>query len=360
MSEDKVYRGDYTAYYELLLLGMTAYRPATENPYYGQPFAKTEVPESQEETPGVGIRVNGDDDNNNSTEDRNDTTVADENDLIEVRLEATPTPIGLKYILKRSNDNIKVWTTRNKGTALLDANNETNLTFSIPWMTVWVENPNGGSSDLELEARTVPGNTLIRSDKIHFYSFHSVVIGLSGEVLFWTDFLDSGMFDAANELYWRGYDVHYYDEDVVDANGAGAAYDEVVRAVRDRGVTHVGIYGHSHGGGSTHDLAGLLNANRGAIGTFTIDFTAYVDAIENSSDYDTDSETRLPPSTLYHMNYFETNDPFLVGGVVTGANENLNVNTTGWGQNLDHGAIDNDSHVINAIRDGILQRMQQP
>jgi len=343
----------------LLSVDMTAYRPQTETAGYGNPFQRTAVPAGEKESPGVGIRVNGDDDNNNSTPDRNDATVNNENDLIEVVLNAAPpaTSGGFTYVLKRSSSNIKVWNSATKGTALLDANNETNLTFSTTPMTVWVENSNGGTADLELQAKTDSG-TVVCSDKIHFYPFQAIVVGLSGEVWPGGNPLANGMFDVAQELYQRGFDAHYYDEDVVGNNGAGAAYDEVVRAIQHRQVTRVAVYGHSHGGGSTHDLAERLNANRGTIGTFTISFTAYVDAIENDSDFDTDSEVRLPPSTAYHMNYFQTVDLLLVGGAVPGANENLNVNTTQWGQNLNHGAIDNDPNVINAVRDRAIQQVQ--
>jgi hypothetical protein len=58
------------------------------------------------------------------------------------------------------------------------------------------------------------------------------------------------------------------------------------------------------------------------------------------------------------MNYFQTNSWLLVGAPVPGANENLNVNTTQWGQNLDHGTIDNDPNVINAVRDRVIQQIQ--
>jgi hypothetical protein len=342
-----------------LSVGMTAYRPQTETAGYGSPFQKTAVPDEAKESPGVGIRVNGDDDNNNGVPDHNDTTVNNENDLIEVELHGKPpsTPGGFIYTLKRSSSNIKVWDSSTKGTALLDANHETNLSFSTTPITVWVENPSGGNSSLELVVRTDAAG-VICSDIINTYSFQTVVVGLSGEVWFGGDPLDNGMFNIAEHLYNNGYDVHYYDEDVVANNGAGAAYDEVVSAVKDRAVSYVGIYGHSHGGGSTHDLAERLHANRGIIGTFTINFTAYIDAIENDSDFDTDSEIRLPPSTTYHMNYYQTNDSLLVGGPVIGANENLNVNTTQWGQNLNHGSIDNDPTVINAVGARAIQKMQ--
>ena len=352
-AEHNINRCKDEAKYTVLRVGMTAYRPTTEGPAYATPFPKTAVPEDQEETPGTGIRTNGDDDNNNSTADRDDTTVNNENDLIEVELKAEPypTPSGLTYVLKRNNTNIRVWDSQTKGTAILNSGTETAITFSAATRTVWVEAPSGGNADLDLVAR--PGSTDICSDKVHFYSFQTVVVGLSGEIWLGGDPLVSGMYNVAQELYGRGYDIHYYDEDVVAADGAGAAYNEVVSAIQNRGVSRVAIYGHSHGGGSTHDLAERLDNNRATIGTFTTPATAYVDAIENDSDFDMDSELHLPPATQAHLNYYQPNG-MLHGGGVTGA-QNLDVTTTQWGQNLDHATIDNDANVINAVRDHVLQ-----
>jgi hypothetical protein len=148
-----------------------------------------------------------------------------------------------------------------------------------------------------------------------------------------------------------------YDEDDVGSSGSGPAYDEVVRAVQRRGIGIVSIYGYSHGGGSTHDLAERLNNNRGSIGTFTIPYTAYVDAIENDSDIDIQSETRLPPSTGYHVNYYQRNDVFIKGNSVPGANVNVNVNNEPWGGGLDHGACDDHPNVRAGVLDALVLRV---
>lgn len=87
-------------------------------------------------------------------------------------------------------------------------------------------------------------------DTLTFHSFQSIVIALGGEDQVPSSPVDSshGTFVVAISLYAAGYDVHMYDEDVVDGTGSGAAYDEVVRAVQARGVDVVGIFGYSHGG----------------------------------------------------------------------------------------------------------------
>jgi hypothetical protein len=64
--------------------------------------------------------------------------------------------------------------------------------------------------------------------------------------------------------------------------------DVAENAIRNRSVSHIGIFGWSHGGGATYDLAETLtNLKTGAIGdlpdTFTIDATAYIDAVNYGS-----------------------------------------------------------------------------
>ena len=129
------------------------------------------------------------------------------------------------------------------------------------------------------------------------------------------------------------------------------AYNEVVSAIQNRDVTGVAIYGYSHGGGSTADLAQRLNANRASIGVFSIDFTAYMDGIENDSDIDITPESQLPPSTGYHANYYERAGGFLQGTTVPGANLNVNVTLTPWGSGLTHFTVDDAPEVLQGILD---------
>lgn len=100
--------------------------------------------------------------------------------------------------------------------------------------------------------------------------------------------------------------------------GSGIAYDETVSAVKDRKVEKIGVFGYSHGGGSTHDLVKRLDDNRGTIGTFTIAFTAYIDAVRQQDVVTVfgtqfvypvkEPEVRRPPSSQYHMNFYELRD----------------------------------------------------
>jgi cysteine-rich repeat protein len=331
---------------------VTAFRPQSE--FYGNPFQRLAVPAAEKVTPGVGIRLNGDDDNGNFLGDWNEANVSNENDLIEVTLTVSPAPApaGYQYVLSRSNAGIRVWSGSQKAFPALDNNDDIILSFTGAPLTFWVEGF-GGFADtmLRLEARRTTTGVAVASDEVRFVPFTSIVVALGGENQTPDDPPSSndGMFNIAKTLYGMGYDVHMYDEDDVSSSGSGPVYNEVVRAVQGRGIGIVAVFGYSHGGGSTHDLANRLDDNRGSIGTFSIDYTAYVDGIRNSSDIDITSEDRLPPSTAYHVNYYQREDLFIRGDSVSGANVNVNVGDQPWGGGVDHGSCDDYANVRNGV-----------
>lgn len=337
-------------------VNLTVYRQKSEQ--YGQPFQRQAVPAAQEDSPGARIRINGDDDDNDGIADRNDNNVPGENDLIELMLTKSPAvaPPGYEYALIRSNLNLKVWSDSGKVTDLFNGATEVTLTAIGNPISFWIENPNGGAGSIEVQARPFGGGSALASDAVQVSPFTSIVIALGGENQTPDDppASNDGMFNIAASLYAMGYDVHMYDEDNVGSSGGGTVYDEVVRAVSQRGISIVSIYGYSHGGGSTHDLAERLNNNRASIGTFTFPFTAYVDGIENDSDIDIESETRLPPTTAYHVNYYQRNDFFIRGNSVPGANVNVNVNNEPWGGGLDHGGCDDHPNVRSAVLNALI------
>jgi hypothetical protein len=341
---------------------MTAYRQQSEA--YGAPFQRLAVPDALEESPGAGIRTNGDDDNGNGMPDRDDATVSGENDLIEVTLSVSPAtaPAGYEYALVRSNANVKVWSASTKGAAILGANAEQVLPFGGGGtLTVWVESPNGGAAALDLRARPAGGGSTLASDTIQFYPFTSIIIALGGEGQGPSDPPDPnhGVFNIAKSLYTQGYDVHMYDEDNVNSSGAGATYDEVVSAVQRRGIGIVSIFGYSHGGGSTYDLSERLDINRASIGTFTMPYSAYIDGIENDSDFDLDSERRRPLGSAYHVNYYQRSDFLIRGNSITtgGAEVDINVTSTPWGGSLVHTSIDDHVNVRSGVLDPLLLRV---
>ena len=333
---------------------LTAYRARNGAGY--APFARTPVPDAVEKSPtlGPGIRIN------------RDTDPGPEDDLIEIELDIAPA--NASFVLWRSTGDLEVWTTPNKtaGTQLAFS---AGLTQALPFasgatrLTLWVEwtGPGHGLVDLELR----PAGASAAADALRFHSFQSITMALGGENQVPSNPVDPnhGTFVAAIDLYGLGYDVHMYDEDNVSPNGSGAVYNEVVNAVQSRGVAQVVIFGYSHGGGSTYDLSERLDANRAAIGTFSIVYSSYVDGIENDSNFDLDMELRLPPGTAYHVNQYQhgtSADFFLDGGPVPGSNPpptGLDVETTVWGANATHYIVDDYDEVRDLIQTSLTPRV---
>jgi hypothetical protein len=333
-------------------------------------------PGNNETDPGAGIRINGDNDNNNFRSgqpiaDRSEAPVSGEDDLIRVRLTVSdPEGTGLDYVLRRQSSMIKVWSTASKGRPILEQKNEQDVSYLFRGgrrytitADVWVEfpGPAHGEDYLIFEARDRFTREVLSSDKIRFFSFRSIVIALGGENQLPCDAAvdrcdpNLGTFEIATELYDLGYDVHMYDEDDVHVDGSGPVYDEVVRAIQTRGQSQVVIFGHSHGGGSTYLLADRLDRNAQTVGSYTVPYTAYLDAIEDDSGYaglpgivgftDTDPERRRPPRSLFHANYYQ-----LLGGrpplnnahgaSVDGSEINDDVNVRWPWHNFLHGDVD--------------------
>lgn len=336
-------------------VNLTAFRPTTPL------FTRTAIPDDQEILPGVGVRANGDDDNLNSIPDRDENFVSQENDLIKIELAVSPltAPEGSSYRLRRSNGNIRVWQSDTKSTALLDANDEALLSFSGNPMTLWIENPAGGSATLTLLNQDDDSNSVLNADSIRVFSFSSIVMALGGESQVPSNPPSSnhGTFQIAVDLYEAGYDVYMYDEDNVANSGAGAVYNEIVGAIQDRGVSGVVAYGYSHGGSSVHDLSDRLMNNAGNIGSFTIHYSGYIDAVDQRFPL-TAQENRRPPGTQYLTNYYQNNGIFELGGGPIdppGAEFQLDVQSTGWGNNLDHFTVDDHPNVKTGIFDRLIQ-----
>ncbi|MCG8405902.1 MAG: hypothetical protein MI923_11970 [Phycisphaerales bacterium] len=335
---------------------MTAYRPQHGAGYF--PFARTAVSDFDEEssTQGPGIRINAPSDDDPMGED----------DLIEVTL-AIDQP-GAEVALRRSHGHLKVWTTRTKdvGTEIPFLNDKTS---SVPFgpgetmTTVWVEwaVPMHGTADLVLEPSTVAASL----DVLRFHSFVGIVMALGGEgqVPSVPVDLNHGTFVVAVGLYDQGFDVHLHDEDDVAPDGSGPVFDEVVNAIRHRLVDEVGIFGYSHGGGSTYDLADRLDADRAGIGRFEIRFTSYADAVENDSDVDISQELRRPPSSGYHANHYQNGsfaDFFLDGGPVPNSEPSptgLNVEVTPWGAGATHFEVDDFVQVRDFIETNLVSNV---
>jgi hypothetical protein len=336
---------------------LVAYRPQFKTGY--APFAKAAVPGSVEADAalGPGIRINNPGDNDPQGED----------DLIEVTL-LVDRP-GASMALRRSDPALAVWTTRNKqaGTEVAfvdDLSDVLPLGPAATSLTLWVEwtTTSHGTAEFQVE----PAGAAIARDALVFHTFHSIVMALGGEDQPPSNPIDPnhGTFVVARALYVQGFDVHMYDEDVVTADGSGEAFDVVADAIQHRMVNEVAIYGYSHGGGSTYDLAERLDIRRAMLGVFDITFTSYVDSVSNNSDVDVAQELRRPPTTAYHANHYQHGslfeDFFLDGGPVPNSNPSptgLDVETTPWGATSTHFQVDDFVQVRSYIESALTPRV---
>jgi len=358
---------------------MTVYRPQRA------PFARIAVPDNREELPGAGIRINGDDDDGDSTADRVDANgVAGEDDLIEVTLEINPwpAPAGYEYVLNNNNGKIKAWTTstKNAGSEITFTHKEAVITMTAATKTIWVEwsDAGQGTADLEWIVRKANGGAVASVDKVHFYTFSSIVIMLGGEEtpFMWFDGYPApadpappgaSTFQSAIDLHRDGYNVLMSGENAVESDGAGAVYNAVERAVQGHKITKIAMAGYSHGGGSVQDLAGILIANRATIGTFTIPLTVYIDAVENDSDQDMNQELNRPAGTAYHLNFCQNGsigDGWLDGNATNNDNLFFNIDVNPpvppWapipGGSVTHFTIEDNADLQNDVRNAIRAR----
>jgi hypothetical protein len=335
--------------------GLTAYRPQQGASYF--PFERVRVPEAFEEDAlrGPGIRVNG----------AGELDPAGEDDLIELEVERVLA--NASFVLERGGPELALWGTRTKtpGTELaFTGNRSAPLDFSGgDVVTLWVERTSGAASDTALALRALEPDRVV--DRLLFHAFQGLVVALGGEDQAPGLPLDPnhGTYVVATELYELGYDVLMRDEDQVGADGAGVVYTAVVNAIQNRGVGELAIFGYSHGGGSTHDLAERLDLFRGSIGTFTIEFTSYVDGVQNDSDVDLDRELRRPPASAFHANHYQRGtlaDFFLDGGPVTLSEpppSGLDVETTAWGAATTHFLVDDFGEVRDFMQAGLAARL---
>lgn len=333
---------------------MTVYRPRNGSGYF--PFDRLAVDDADKADAelGPGIRINA----------PGNVDPFGEDDLIEVVV--TVSPAGSPVVLRRDDAALRVWETPDR-----QANTEIafsgDVTGALPigagqaTITLFVEWASAAHGVAGLQLETIDGTEVI--DVVTFHTFHAIVMALGGEGQTPTVPVDpeQGTFVVGRALYALGYDVQMYDEDNVTADGSGSVFNEVVDAVSHRGVDRVAIYGYSHGGGSTYDLADRLDAQRAGIGNFEIEFTSYVDAVGNNSDIDTSQETRRPPSSGLHANHYQHgtlfDDFFLDGGPVTNSippPTGLDVETTPWGATSTHFEIDDYVQVRDFVEVNLI------
>lgn len=331
---------------------LIAYRPVTNHINY----ARYAVSEAVETDPyrGPGIRINGDDDNQNGVADYSDASTAagGDNDLVRVDVQGNGTSFAVSW-----NGPLALWTTPTKSAPILNGglvNANQNL---------WLEyvsqiHSTGTSASLMLTVNDTISQTAA-TDQLVFHSFRSVVIAIGGRDQNPSNFGDSrlGTFTMGGTLYSQGYDVQLFSHEQVGDNGLGAAYDEVVSAVLKRNADDVAIYGYSWGGGATYNLTVALNANAAlAPAGYRLAYTAYVDAFRRSSFLGLSAETRKPVATAFHDNFYQRKDWLLKGSSVFGA-YNINVTNTTWGKNLSHTSIDDNATLQSLLVNNLMTRV---
>lgn len=350
--------------------GLTAYRPRQHTGYH--PFVRTPVPEGVEEHRqfGPGIRANSGAETDSQGED---------DDLIELLV--TMPSVSANFVLMRSDVDLAVWGTRRKeaGVGFTGTRSTRLAVGGAQQITLWVEWTGGAPAYPALSLLDVDTDVVV--DRIVFHAFTGLVVALGGEDQE-PDPADRnhGMFRVGTALYELGWDVLMRDEDDVGPDGSGSVYDDIVNAIQNRSVRQLAVFGYSHGGGSTYDLCELLDIRRPTIGTFSLNFTAYVDAIENDSTIDTDPEARRPPASDFHVNHYQHASPedtqrvrleghgavaafaarFLEGGPVAGSTpppDGLDVESVSWGAETHHYNIDDFDEVHDFIRNELTARM---
>lgn len=323
--------------------GLTAYRPQHGVGY--RSFTRTAVPDHLEDHHilGPGIRVNHAEEQDFGGED----------DLIEVEVVISQPSADATFVLERSDNSLSVWRTRTKDaqTALTFTDGRyAQLSFNdTDHIRLWVEWTGAVSAVPVLSLRALGSGSDVLVDRIVFHAFAGLVVALGG-------------MKVATALYESGWDVLSADAREVKATGYGGVYTEVVNAIRNRSVRELAIIGYSRGGGSTYALCMRLNEQRADIGTFSIEFTSYVDAIRNH--WATwRPEERRPPTTRFHANHYQRHIfSILMGGPVADSRPSptgLRVDTMTWGSEADHWNIDDLEEVQDFIYAELTARVSR-
>jgi hypothetical protein len=359
---------------------LTAYRPqgiydlddnSTPDPIY-DPFPKRPVSEQDEfhNALGPGIRINGDDDDQNGIADftESGTAITRENDLIEVKIDRLP---GHGNQVLQVTGALRLYYDHDKDTPVTMFGNQTELLpFTNNSLTVFVEwqSSSHGTDILSL----LDATTFATHDSLRFHSFRSftVIFGGRGQNPHDTDGDGNirdvvnganreGIFGLAQDLYDTGYDVMAFDEADYTLNAESLAEYEIRNAIDNRFVSPtfnggVSIMGYSQGGGVVQnmiedELDPINNPQYLPI------FGVYLDAVIHDGAF---AETDWPDAVFYMLNIYETRLEFppLGGGdiddneVLGGQLEEVNVTTDpNFNNNLDHFNVDDDFDILNLI-----------
>jgi hypothetical protein len=164
------------------------------------------------------------------------------------------------------------------------------------------------------------------------------------------------VFTAGGELKYRVKPYATIDENIQN-NGTGKASMDFLAARDDQGVQDFAILGHSFGGGATYQLADWArpSTNPGGI-VANLRYTGYVDAIKRGA-VGWPAEDRLPPNSMWHETYYQTDVGGLRGESIPGSNVNDEVTNAEHGGDINHTNIDNSAYVHTQIINSIKNRM---
>lgn len=287
--------------------------------------------------------------------------------------------------------NVALWYTPGKdpGTlAIASGSFETQVAFIGGKVTMYAEWADpcacDGQTFLEfmLRKNTQPRDTVGKDDKVRLFPFRSIVVVMGGfeqdPKEMYVKSNDNGVYSQLGQTLYQmmAYDVRLYHEKKVESGGPNNAKADIMRAVSEQFVKEIAIVGFSWGGGSTFVLANSLKGEAIMSEPFNakISFTGYIDAIVDSTTLElADSETKWPPGSKYHVNYFQQNTFRSLGVIgaatdpdpVTGLQAE-NINVTSWlhynprtrkNETMVHTSIDDDEEVLKGMREKLTSKL---
>lgn len=392
----KAYDSTYNQLYDLATLTVNALNfslvPYTPETTY---IAPMEISDSLWKVNNVGIRRNNDYDNGGTVVDSLVIgSYSAENDLIRVKVNFD-TVSGVTYSIRRDSSDLKFWHSATKGGEYAFTNNECALSSDG---NIWAEYTGDGNTNytLTLVARDSTTNTELCTEEMVFRPFNSVTCAFVGEnETAGAHEVSPGVNNWVVDQLLNGYDVHVWDDgydflydeygnNIIGGNmnedcsnyGEGRAFEEVVNAINNRGVTEVALVGYSHGGGSVYNLAwrmywdgqdpGILYSPRPdrILNPYTLAFTSYIDAVPNN--YSTngllgDSVNDRPLGSDFHTNQYQTNSLFISGCSIPESDDNLDrsyLDVTHSNDNLAL-SIDTNEIVVNFLTDRFRQKVSR-
>jgi hypothetical protein len=354
---------------------LTAYRPISPPiDYELHSMSKAEMASL-----GVGIRVNGDDDNHDGVADyqSSERSVAGEDDL--VRLDThllSHGPDTLQYVITTDNPAIRLWSSETKVSDFPTLSTSSETSFVIPQdnSSVWVEwaSPNGGVASLKLQTFDTVTFETQTLDSVSVHTFLTDMIYFGGEAQIpvlqgvSTDPPEAGdgSMQTALQLYQAGYDVHFFN--IFGKGTVSNAAAELTSAYQTRGVKSAALIGYSHGAGAVYFLTKTI-ASSSPLAGLTIPLTVYIDGIK--LDYGLkifNAERRKPIRTLYHVNYYQNHKGGRFGVPTLGeptfntpARQNVLVNRILGGKLVGHSDIDDFPAVQAGIVSNVRTRVVQ-